>query len=68
MPLTIDDLGKSGKSLRSFLREQGVTDEKAMQKHMQFVLDTESRIGRRLDLDRYRVDPSNPNQFPPQMG
>ena len=67
--MTIDDLGKlPGGSLRSFLQKQGVTDEKSIRGHIAFIIDTEARTGTRLDLTRYRVNPSDPNAFPPMMG
>lgn len=53
-------------SLREFLSKQGVTDEMAMRRHIMFVMQMYS--GRKLEMDRYRVNPENPNSFPPMMG
>lgn len=66
--VTIDDLAESKLSLRRFLRQFGVTDEATLDKHIQFILDTEGQSGRRLDLRNYVNSSNNLNSFPPNMG
>ena len=47
-------------SLKKHLLDQGVSPS-AIPLHVNFILETESRTGRKLDIRRYRVNPDNPD-------
>lgn len=52
-------------SMRDRLIKEGCTEE-GIRSHLAFILETEERMGRKLDLSRFRVSPSNPDK--PHMG
>lgn len=57
------------RTMREILIEQGVTDETVMRQHIQFVYEMMRHMYPvRLNNQRYRVNPENPNSFPPMMG
>jgi hypothetical protein len=49
-------------SLREHLLGQGVPVS-ALPLHMNFIAETEAKIGRKLDLRRYRANPDNPTHI-----
>ena len=49
-------------SLRDHLLSQGVSPS-AVPLHINFIQETEGRIGRKIDIRRYRVNPDNPNRI-----
>ena len=49
-------------SLREHLLGQGVPVS-ALPLHMNFIAETEAKVGRKLDLRRYRVNPDNPTHI-----
>lgn len=52
---------KTGFSLRQHLIDQGVTTEDALRAHLAFISKVEKMTGNHLPLNRYKVNPNNPN-------